>query len=537
MPGKRTMPKKFDVAVVGAGIAGLSCANYLARGGKNVILLEQNHQAGGCMSGFWRKGFYFDGGDQSFESTGIVFPILKELGVYDEHDWHQVRYRLKTLLYDFVVTSLEDTRDRIRAAYPDEPGIKVFFAEVERCADFLSGLCDPWHFPLLENPSPRNILYLLKWLPDIQRWSDYSFKERLCAQIKREDLRNWFLNAGYYKMPFILFGGFWYAWVKDYWYPAGGLQSLMDSLVKKFEGLGGVARFKTPVKKILVADSEVAGVLTGEGEKIEAEYVVYAGDYKRLVSQVLGEKYFDPDFVEKVRRSRLTESLVTVYLGLDIPPEEMKQHLQTHHMIYNPNPDIILPSRTSEREVHQKMWMELSSPSVENPALAPPGKSSLVLQTFSHAEWQDHWNNRGESRERTPEYRELKKAVGLELAKNAEAVIPGLTEKIEYLDVGTPLSSIRFTMNSGGASAGWTYSFPDLPIASKFGFIRFRTPVRKLYTIGHYSFWPGGVPNSAVSGKIVAGFILKKPLLGRLDTMLDLVQRLKRNPLLRAFRD
>jgi phytoene dehydrogenase-like protein len=157
----------------------------------------------------------------------------------------------------------------------------------------------------------------------------------------------------------------------------------------------------------------------------------------------------------------------------------MKQHLQTHHMIYHPNPDIILPSRTSEREVHQKMWMELSSPSVENPALSPPGKSSLVLQTFSHAEWQDHWNNRGESRERTPEYRELKKAVGLELAKNAEAVIPGLTEKIEYMDVGTPLSSIRFTMNSGGASAGWTYSLPDLPIASKFGFTSFRTPIRK----------------------------------------------------------
>ncbi|MCX5866664.1 MAG: FAD-dependent oxidoreductase, partial [Proteobacteria bacterium] len=40
------MPKKFDVAVVGAGIAGLSCANYLARGGKKVVLLEQNHQAG-----------------------------------------------------------------------------------------------------------------------------------------------------------------------------------------------------------------------------------------------------------------------------------------------------------------------------------------------------------------------------------------------------------------------------------------------------------------------------------------------------------
>jgi phytoene dehydrogenase-like protein len=91
-------------------------------------------------------------------------------------------------------------------------------------------------------------------------------------------------------------------------------------------------------------------------------------------------------------------------------------------------------------------------------------------------------------------------------------------------------------MNSGGASAGWTYSLPDLPIAGKFGFTSFRTPVRKLYTIGHYAFWPGGVPNSAVSGKIVAGFILKNPILGRLDKVFDLIQMAKQSSLVSAFR-
>ena len=62
---------KHDVIIVGAGIAGLTCANYLVSSGKKVLILEHNHQAGGLMGGFRRKGFYFDAGDQSFEEAGV----------------------------------------------------------------------------------------------------------------------------------------------------------------------------------------------------------------------------------------------------------------------------------------------------------------------------------------------------------------------------------------------------------------------------------------------------------------------------------
>ncbi|MCX5860000.1 MAG: NAD(P)/FAD-dependent oxidoreductase [Proteobacteria bacterium] len=518
----------YDVAIVGAGIAGLSCANYLARGGKKVILLEQNHQAGGCMSGFWRKGFYFDGGDQSFESTGILFPILSELGVYPEHDWHPATYRIKTAFWDFPLTSLEDTRDRMIAAFPDEPGVRIFFAEVEKVSRCFSGLVDPWHIYPLEKPGPKKILAALKWLPSLKRWTDPEFKNRLCGQIKRDDLRHWFLNAGYYKMPFILFGGFWHLWVKDYWYPAGGIQSLMDSLVKKFESLGGEARFKTPVKKILVRDGRAEGVLTEKGEKITADQVVYAGDYQRLVTDVLGESYFKPDFVEKLKRSRRTEAMLNVFLGINLPAEELKKHLQTHHVLFYPDLKVIIPDQNSPRDVHRKTWMELSSPSLESPGLAPPGKSSLVLQTFTNIKWQNYWQNGSESTERTPEYREFKKAVGMELVKGAEGVIPGLSEKIEYMDVGTPLSAVRFTMNSQGASAGWTYHLPDLPIGNRFGFVSFHAPVAGVYTIGQYSLWPGGVPNSALSGKIVANSILGKFPEGQLHTAVELFRKVKK---------
>jgi len=66
------MPEKnYEIIVVGAGISGLVAANLLAKKGRKVLLLEQNHQAGGCMAGFRRNGFYFDAGDQSFEDGGM----------------------------------------------------------------------------------------------------------------------------------------------------------------------------------------------------------------------------------------------------------------------------------------------------------------------------------------------------------------------------------------------------------------------------------------------------------------------------------
>ncbi len=72
------------VAVIGAGIGGLTAGALLAKRGFSVDVYEQSAIAGGCASTFRRKGFIFDVGATQvagLEEGGIHQQILRELEV------------------------------------------------------------------------------------------------------------------------------------------------------------------------------------------------------------------------------------------------------------------------------------------------------------------------------------------------------------------------------------------------------------------------------------------------------------------------
>ena len=43
---------RYDVVVIGSGLAGLTSANILARQGRSVLLLEQHYKLGGMATWF-----------------------------------------------------------------------------------------------------------------------------------------------------------------------------------------------------------------------------------------------------------------------------------------------------------------------------------------------------------------------------------------------------------------------------------------------------------------------------------------------------
>ncbi len=506
----------YDSIVIGAGISGLICANYLAKYGRKVLLLEQSYHAGGNMSGFKRKGFYFDGGDQSFESLGLVFPLLEDLGVYDKQEWLKVRYRMVSKDFDFFIDSFDEVESSLIESFPQEArGIRQIFAEVRTVSRFLSQNYDPRSFPLVHDFSPGKLLGNAKWLPKLRNWLTYSYREKVCSVIQDPGLRNWFTRIGYYKMPYLFFSGFWHIWAHDYWYPVGGMQAFLDRLVDTFKAAGGTVKFRTSVESVLIKDGKARGVETGTGEQFTSSAVVYAGDYKRFVGGIVPESCFKPKFVRTVRSSRLTEALVSVYLGVDYTPEELEAQLKGgHHVFYFPNYEAIFPDQDSPRDIHKNMWTVINFFGIDNAKLtAPEGKSGIVLQTYSSHSWENYWHNTHESLPRTAAYKRLKKEVGYQLVETAKAILPDLDQRIEYFDCGSPLSLIRFSRNFAGASGGWCYHDKVSPVYRNKKLNMLRTPVESLYTCGHYALWPGGVISAALSGRLAANLAAGKKLL------------------------
>jgi len=73
--------EKKKVVIVGAGMAGLTAAAYLAREKFDVLLVDKNERIGGLVSTFESNGFYFDTGPRAFINSGIIKPMLKDLGI------------------------------------------------------------------------------------------------------------------------------------------------------------------------------------------------------------------------------------------------------------------------------------------------------------------------------------------------------------------------------------------------------------------------------------------------------------------------
>lgn len=75
--------KESDVLVIGAGLAGLHCAQVLHNHGKSVTLIDKNTFVGGRLRSFEVNGFILD---QGFQLINPSYPALLRAGVLDNFD-------------------------------------------------------------------------------------------------------------------------------------------------------------------------------------------------------------------------------------------------------------------------------------------------------------------------------------------------------------------------------------------------------------------------------------------------------------------
>jgi phytoene dehydrogenase-like protein len=520
-PTSRARP---DAIVIGAGIAGLVAATELTARGHEVLVVEHGHQAGGLMAGMWRRGFHFDVGCQSFEDMGILFPLLEAYGLSDLATFRRARYRLVMPGLDATVQSLPQIRGEFQRAFPESAAAfgRVFDLH-ERTSELIRRLFAPGRVPYVDDASPRSLLgwalaalapeaggagAILTRLRDLRTWMLEDFARWYERELPPSTARDLLSRCGYSRMNVFVASAFWHLWAHDYWYPEGGLQAFFQRWVARLEARGARFLFKRTVVELEARARRVQAVVTHRGERLEAREIVYTGDWRQALALV-GRDRFSRREVARVDAAAHSDALVSVYAGLDLPPEALRERLGTAHVFYFPS----AACRTAlgdDAAAHRRAFLEVTAHGMFDPSLAPPGRCGVVLQAFTRHGWQGGWGTgltgdparEGRPPPRPPEYRRLKRRVADDLLAVFEQLVPGARDRVVFLDVGAPPSTLRFTRNAFGGSCGFALDWRNFPFQLPLG--NAATPLENLHAAGHFTVWPGAVPTAALSGKIAA---------------------------------
>jgi phytoene dehydrogenase-like protein len=478
-----------QIAIIGSGIGGLTAGNLLAKKGHKVTIFEAHSSPGGYTAGFRSNGFYFESGTLSFESSHLVFPVMKEIGVFDKVEFVRQKTGVITGEMNGVCASFEDLKRLVRNAYPAEKeNLDRYFGAADRMIRTMFAVVRPKGLGgYLAYP-----FNLIRFIALYRKYSRMTITDFAARSFGHDStLFRFFKDLGYPDMSAAIIGPAFVSFFDDYWTVRSGMKSWADALADNFRSLGGGLKLSSRVDKIVTKNGAAVGV-ESKGEFHPADWVISAADYKKTFLKWLDNPSLLPDaFREKVSRVAVSEGIVTAYLGLKIPPAELGTWLKAPHVSYHDNrEDVDVRVAANDPEFFRKVAIGLYSPSLHDASLAPEGKSGLMIQAISPYRWMDNWGGADKQK-----YQELKDAVKQALIARASAVIPDLASRIEFSDMATPRTYERYTGNTDGATSAWSWN-PKNKFYKKIMGVQIATPVQNLLIGSCWSSQIGGVPSA-----------------------------------------
>jgi len=473
------------------------------------LVCEQHNKPGGYVTSFERRRFIFDGGCQSFSSNGIVFPILREFGLWDKVKFVKSGYEIIAPDIKVKLDSLEEVAEEFKSAFPDSrSGIESYFNEIQSLIHPLKKMFSK-KVPLLLKGFRKALATFPmhftnpRFFINMRKYKDVTNLDLINKYIKNSKAKFILSSLGYPVMSAITTAGMWYSWVEDYWYPIGGMQKFSNLFTDFIRKKNGEVSLQTKVAEVMVENGKAVGVKTGDGRKFYSRYIVSNVDYKQTFTKLVEHQHLSPEFIKRICQARVSESMFCVYLGVNVNVNSLKDF--AHHIFYFPSyGKTFLEKNPEDADFFKNCGMEISIPSLADDSLAPSGKSVITLTTFAPYNWQNRWQT--QLGERVREYKRLKEKVARQLIDTARGVINELyDEQILVKETASPLTYERYTLNNKGASAGWIWN-PEYSLSKQYA-NSLKTPIRNLFTVGHWSMSPGGVPSAMLTGKMVANTI------------------------------
>lgn len=528
--------QKHNVVIVGAGMAGLTAAAYVAKEGADVLLVDKGTKCGGLLNSFQQDGFLFDVGARSIENSGIIRPMLKQL----EIDLELLDSPVSIGVEDEVINltsldSLQDYEQLLKKLYPesseDIDRIISFIKKILKDMAILYGIDNPF-FRDLTHDKKYLFTELLPWFVKFQlairRINKRSepVEECLKSMSSNQSLIDIISQHFFKNTPTFFALGYFYVYL-DYFYPKGGTGQVPASIEGKIKEWGGNLQFETEITEVVPSEQLARDA---HGNSYSYDFLIWAADLKRLYEMLKTDGLEDNISHQidvqrkKILESRGGESVFTLFLGINDNPDTFRD-ISNGHFFYTPSKkgmgevhrsDLTSLLRNFENTSKDQIlaWLdeycrlntyEISIPSLRDPSLSPDGKTGLIASLlFDYAIF--------EKVQEAGWYEEFKTELENRILDNlSNTIYPGLKDKVILRFSSTPLTIIKKAGTSQGAITGWT-SESTVPVIHDLRTIQksIHTPIPRIYQAGQWAYSPAGIPTASITGWLAAQQVLKK---------------------------
>ena len=484
-----------NIAVIGAGFAGLSSAAYLAKKGFQVTVFDQHTQPGGRARAVKEDGFLFDLGPSWYWMPDAFERFFASFGKRPS-DY----YELKRLDPSYRVFWEGNEQWDIPANY--ESFLQLMEATEKGAAkkteDFLEqarikyevGMNDFVHRPSLSIAEFLDIqiakaalkLDLLKNMSShIRKFYNDSRIIRLM------EFPVLFLGAMPDQIP-ALYSMMNYADIKlGTWYPLGGMSEVVNGMVAVCEELGVRFQLGNPVQRIDVKGKKADGLMVN-GQVFTFDAVISSGDYHHTETKLLPTAY--QSYNQEYWESRtMAPSCLLYYLGVNKKIEGLLHHNLFFDSDFGKHAQEIYESPAWPSDP----LFYACVPSKTDPIVAPEGKENIFLLIPVAPGMPD-----------TPEIREKYLEILLDRleARTGESIRSHIEVKrtFAYQDFISQYNSFKGNAYGLANTLGQT-AFLKPKMRSK--------KVENLFYSGQLTVPGPGVPPSLISGEVAAHEIEK----------------------------
>ena len=370
----------YNIAVIGAGISGLSAAAYLAKEGYNVEIFEKNSTPGGRARQFKTdNGYTFDMGPSWYWMPDIIENFFNDFN-YKSTDFYEL-INLNPqfdMVFDQETISVPSNYTELKQLFENlEKGSGEKFETFMQSAKYKYqiGMQEFVQKPCLSITEFMSLKVLksalkLDLLSDYRSYVGKYFKHPYLKALMEFPVI--FLGASPKNIPALYslmnYGGY----ALGTWYPKGGFYELIKAMVKINELQNVKIHYNSDVEQI-ISNGNNAKSIRVNGEVRDFDYIICSSDYQHSESLIKEDlRNYKNDYWEK---KTFAPSCLIFYLGVN----EKIDNLNHHTLFFEPDLDQHIDEIYSTKKWPEDPLFYVCNPSKNDDGIAPEGHENLFL--------------------------------------------------------------------------------------------------------------------------------------------------------------